>query len=175
MDIINVGFRSKKWRLLNENSGIKSIQKSLDEENAKVCKHIINSISNLLEDDYNNAYREAHLALKHSEGMDSPESEETKCPFCQGVGYLEFQYQNDPNDPSDMVEEKAPCEACNGEGTMNAYDLLTLYDGSDRPERVIENIVRGNMTQAKELAQEITNTINSHYDEVFEKSVDRLR
>ena len=175
MNIINVGFRSNKWKMFKENSANYEPSKALSEGNPKVAKHIVNAISNLMGDDYNTAFREAHLALKHSRGEDSPESDETKCPFCQGDGILEFEYQRGHNNPSDIVEGEAQCIACNGNGRINSYDLLALYDASDRPEKVIENILRGNMTGAKKLAQEIMNAINSHYDEVLEKSIDKLR
>lgn len=176
MNIINIGFNSKKWNTLIEGTAdYKILSDKFDQGDAKIAKHIVNAIENILQNNYNTAYMEAHLAMKIANGEESQESDNVKCPFCQGRGFVEFEYQSDHRDPADLVEARAPCIACDGVGEMNAYDCLTMYANNSNPVDVIIHILQGNMIRGRSIANNIAKEIQSHRDEIFQKSVDKLR
>lgn len=176
MHIINVGFNSKKWNSLIEGMvDYKILSDKFDQGDAKIAKHIVNAIEDILQNDYNTAYREANLVMKIANGEESQESDNVKCPFCQGRGFIEFEYQNDHRDPADLVEARAPCIACDGVGEMNAYDCLSLYANNSNPVDMIIHILQGNMICGRSIANDIAKEIQSHCNEIFQKSVDKLR
>ena len=173
MNVINVGFNSKYWNVIVEASDeYKVLSEALDDDNPVVATHIMNTIIGVLSNEdgsMNNAYREAHKAIKASDGMDTGGGERTTCPFCQGEGILEFEL-SDENDPSHVKETWADCNACKGQGSINTNDLFNEYSGSALPEHVVMAVVRGNMIEARDIATAVMRDIMSYTSENNEKS-----
>lgn len=173
MNVINVGFNSRHWNVMVEASDeYKLLSEALDDDNPVVATHIMNTINSLLSNEdgaMNNAYREAHSAVKASDGMDTGGGERTTCPFCQGEGILEFEIA-DPNDPSRVKEEWVDCNACKGQGSIETNKLFNEYSGSALPEHVVMAVIRGNMVEARDIAKAVMSDIMSYESDNLERS-----
>lgn len=178
MNVINVGFDSNYWSVLVEGSDdYKVLSLALENGDSKTAKHMLNTINGLVKGDYNNAYREAHYALKSSQGGNTDGDETVVCPFCGGDGVVEFEHvptDGGYQDPTDAVDAEAPCNACNGNGNMQAIDLIDNYAEESYPEHVVMSVIRGDMIKAKSLAQAVVAEIKSHDGENFDNSVDAV-
>lgn len=177
MNIINVGFNSKNWDILVETSEqYRVISQSLDNENSEVAYHIIQTINNLVEGDYNTAYREAHKSIRIARGESGDNLTEVRCPFCNGDGVLETEQipmRGGYQDPTDAVDAEVMCNACKGAGKLDATVLLNDFADSSYPEHVVMSVIKGNMIQAKSLAQAVVGEIKSHESANLEASVER--
>lgn len=174
MNVINVGFNSKYWNVLVEGSDeYRNLSVALDSGDGVTARHIMKTVMGLLSGDLNTAYREAHSALKASEGNPSDTVDTVRCPFCKGDGVIEFEdipTISGYNDPADAVDVEADCNACNGTGMINASELLDNYADNSYPEHVVMAVIKGDMIQAKELSKAVMNEILSHANDNLEKS-----
>ena len=173
MKVINVGFNSKYWNVMVEASDeYKGISNALDNDNAVVATHIMNTIKLLLsgEGSHNDAYNEAHGAIQASNGIDGGDIEDTACPFCLGEGIVYYDNEN-TNAPWDVKEEWGHCNACSGKGTINSADLFNDYAENALPEHVVMSVVRGDMNSAMDIAKEVMSEILSHEADNIDKSI----
>ena len=172
MNVINVGFNSKHWNILVEASDdYKGLSSALDDDNAEVATHIMNTINAVLdgEGSYNQAYREAHNAIKASNGMKLDGSENTTCPFCNGEGTVFFDIENS-NAPWDVKEDWGHCDACNGNGFIKTSDLFANFAENSLPEHVVMSVIKGDMLSARDMAKEVMREIMSHEEDNISKS-----
>jgi DnaJ-class molecular chaperone len=176
MNVINVGFNSNHWNILVEGSDeYKNLSIALDNGDDVTARHIMNTVMSLITGDYNNAYREAHNAIKASEGNPPTKDKTVRCPFCRGDGVIEFEdipTRGGYRDPTDAVDAEASCDACGGDGSIDASKLLDTYAEGSYSEHVVMSVIKGDMTQAKELANAVMSEIMSHADDNFEKSTE---
>jgi len=153
----------------------KALSLSIENGDSKTAKHMLSAINELLNGNNNEAYREAHNAIRSSEGGDTGGDDSAVCPFCGGDGVLEFKHAptvDGYQDPADAVDAEASCKACKGKGNMTAIELFDNYAGDSYPEHVVMSLIRGNMAEAKSLASAVVSEIRSHEDDNFEKSTE---
>ena len=171
MDPINIGFKSVHWIKLMESTEYSELAKAIDEDNQGAMAAIYAALRAIFDGDSTSSMSRAHHALQLAKN--GPHGQHSvKCPFCDGTGSIQIEYNSKGDAPEDIKSVDASCSACDGTGQINISRMFSGYLGSTYPENGVIAILDRKFEDAKQIANAVFSEIKKHEHTIKQKSLD---